>query len=63
MRCWSDELELSFVSQLTGNTKERMTESSAINKSLFVLGQVVQALNAGSVSLQRLCIHSAWACD
>ncbi|PWN50286.1 P-loop containing nucleoside triphosphate hydrolase protein, partial [Violaceomyces palustris] len=34
--------------KLTGNNKERLTESSAINKSLFVLGQVVQALNAGA---------------
>ncbi|EPQ26547.1 uncharacterized protein PFL1_05869 [Pseudozyma flocculosa PF-1] len=34
--------------KLTGNSKERLTESSAINKSLFVLGQVVQALNTGA---------------
>ncbi|KAG0188570.1 hypothetical protein DFQ28_004697 [Apophysomyces sp. BC1034] len=32
----------------SGNTKERMDESTAINKSLFVLGQVVEALNSGS---------------
>ncbi|KAF7728504.1 hypothetical protein EC973_006057 [Apophysomyces ossiformis] len=32
----------------SGNNKERMDESSAINKSLFVLGQVVEALNCGS---------------
>ncbi|KAN0063361.1 hypothetical protein ACQY0O_004527 [Thecaphora frezii] len=37
--------------KLTGNTKERMTESSAINKSLFVLGQVVQALNTGATRI------------
>ncbi|ORX48803.1 kinesin-domain-containing protein [Hesseltinella vesiculosa] len=33
----------------SGNGKARMTESAAINKSLFILGQVVQALNNGSV--------------
>ncbi|KAI8336188.1 P-loop containing nucleoside triphosphate hydrolase protein [Chlamydoabsidia padenii] len=32
----------------SGNGKARMTESAAINKSLFVLGQVVEALNNGS---------------
>ncbi|ORY97832.1 P-loop containing nucleoside triphosphate hydrolase protein [Syncephalastrum racemosum] len=32
----------------TGNGKDRMSESAAINKSLFVLGQVVEALNTGS---------------
>ncbi|KAG2226143.1 hypothetical protein INT45_011760 [Circinella minor] len=31
----------------TENKKDRMTESAAINKSLFVLGQVVEALNMG----------------
>ncbi|KAI9274615.1 P-loop containing nucleoside triphosphate hydrolase protein [Phascolomyces articulosus] len=31
----------------TENKKDRMTESAAINKSLFVLGQVVEALNKG----------------
>ncbi|CAO3592810.1 unnamed protein product [Absidia cylindrospora] len=32
----------------SGNGKARMTESAAINKSLFVLAQVVQALNSGA---------------
>ncbi|KAI8377769.1 P-loop containing nucleoside triphosphate hydrolase protein [Radiomyces spectabilis] len=32
----------------SGNEKARMTESAAINRSLFVLGQVVEALNVGS---------------
>ncbi len=31
----------------TGNCGARLTESGAINKSLFVLGQVVEALNKG----------------
>ncbi|KAI8096574.1 P-loop containing nucleoside triphosphate hydrolase protein [Halteromyces radiatus] len=31
----------------SGNGKARMTESAAINKSLFVLGQVVEAINNG----------------
>jgi len=35
--------------QLTGNDPSRMAESSAINKSLSVLGQVVHALNTGAV--------------
>jgi hypothetical protein len=35
----------------SGNGKARMTESAAINKSLFVLGQVVEALNNGSVRM------------
>lgn len=35
--------------QLTGNDASRMAESSAINKSLSVLGQVVHALNTGAV--------------
>ncbi|EPZ36411.1 kinesin-domain-containing protein [Rozella allomycis CSF55] len=34
----------------TGNSGERLKESSAINKSLFVLGQVVDALNSPSPS-------------
>ena len=33
----------------TENKRDRMTESAAINKSLFVLGQVVEALNMGLV--------------
>ncbi|KAJ1898948.1 hypothetical protein LPJ66_002429 [Kickxella alabastrina] len=32
----------------TENGKDRMAESSAINRSLFVLGQVVEALNIGA---------------
>ncbi|RKP39157.1 P-loop containing nucleoside triphosphate hydrolase protein, partial [Dimargaris cristalligena] len=32
----------------TENGKDRMAESGAINKSLFVLGQVVEALNSGA---------------
>ena len=39
------------LTQLTGNDPSRMAESSAINKSLSVLGQVVHALNQGAVSL------------
>ncbi|CAK5262663.1 unnamed protein product [Mycena citricolor] len=34
--------------KLTGNDASRMAESSAINKSLSVLGQVVHALNTGA---------------
>ncbi|OBZ67407.1 Kinesin-like protein KIF22 [Grifola frondosa] len=34
--------------KLTGNDSSRMAESSAINKSLSVLGQVVHALNQGA---------------
>jgi len=33
----------------TGNSGARLTESGAINKSLFVLSQVVEALNKGQV--------------
>jgi hypothetical protein len=33
----------------TDNGKERLAESGAINKSLFVLGQVVESINAASV--------------
>jgi hypothetical protein len=35
----------------TDNIGIRMTESSNINKSLFVLGKVVNALNDGSVPI------------
>ncbi|CAO3639339.1 unnamed protein product [Cunninghamella echinulata] len=35
----------------SGNGKARMTESAAINKSLFVLGQVVEALNNGTTRI------------
>ncbi|KAJ7500900.1 P-loop containing nucleoside triphosphate hydrolase protein [Mycena galericulata] len=34
--------------KLTGNDPSRMAESSSINKSLLVLGQVVHALNTGA---------------
>jgi hypothetical protein len=34
----------------TENGRDRMAESGAINRSLFVLGQVVEALNQGAVS-------------
>ena len=41
----------------TGNTGVRLTESSCINSSLFVLGKVVNALNAGLVyALVYICI-------
>ncbi|RKP07309.1 P-loop containing nucleoside triphosphate hydrolase protein [Thamnocephalis sphaerospora] len=35
----------------TENGRDRMAESGAINRSLFVLGQVVEALNTGADSL------------
>lgn len=35
----------------TDNGKERLAESGAINKSLFVLGQVVESINAASVRI------------
>jgi hypothetical protein len=34
----------------TGNKQEQLKESSAINKSLFALNQVVDAINQGAVS-------------
>ncbi|KAI0070320.1 kinesin-domain-containing protein [Panus rudis PR-1116 ss-1] len=37
--------------KLTGNDSSRMAESSAINKSLSVLGQVVHALNKGATRI------------
>ncbi|KAJ7634481.1 kinesin-like protein [Roridomyces roridus] len=37
--------------KLTGNDPSRMAESSAINKSLSVLGQVVHALNIGATRI------------
>ncbi|EIM88681.1 kinesin-domain-containing protein [Stereum hirsutum FP-91666 SS1] len=37
--------------KLTGNDPSRMAESSAINKSLSVLGQVVHALNQGATRI------------
>lgn len=46
----------------TDNGKERLAESGAINKSLFVLGQVVESINAASVSLHALrCMYWTWA--
>jgi hypothetical protein len=43
----------------TDNGKERLAESGAINKSLFVLGQVVESINAASVRIHlgfdRVC--------
>lgn len=44
---------LTMLIQLTGNDPSRMQESSAINKSLSVLGQVVHALNQNAV---RFCV-------
>lgn len=38
--------------RLTGNTGRRLEESGAINLSLFVLKNVVDALNTKSVSNQ-----------
>jgi kinesin family protein 22 len=35
----------------TGNSGTRLIESGAINKSLFVLGQVVDALNSKSLRI------------
>jgi kinesin family protein 22 len=40
----------------TENTGIRLTESSNINQSLFVLGKVVNALNKGQVCLIYTCI-------
>jgi len=45
---------VNLTPQLTGNDPSRMAESSAINKSLSVLGQVVHALNQGAVSLLHI---------
>ncbi|KAJ2357899.1 hypothetical protein GGF43_001180 [Coemansia sp. RSA 2618] len=51
-KVWSGRLHLidlagSEDNRRTDNARDRMAESSAINRSLFVLGQVVEALNAG----------------
>lgn len=46
----------------TDNTGMRMTESTNINKSLFVLGKVVNALNDGSVRMIPPC-HRGCACS
>ncbi|KAJ2002302.1 hypothetical protein GGI04_003393 [Coemansia thaxteri] len=53
-RTWCGRLHLidlagSEDNRRTENGKDRMAESSAINRSLFVLGQVVEALNTGSL--------------
>ncbi|CAL1699805.1 unnamed protein product [Somion occarium] len=45
---FASRLLYSRLKQLTGNDPSRMAESSAINKSLSVLGQVVHALNQGA---------------
>ncbi|KAI9599190.1 P-loop containing nucleoside triphosphate hydrolase protein [Syncephalis fuscata] len=42
---WSED------NRRTENGKDRMAESGAINRSLFVLGQVVEALNNGSTRI------------
>ncbi|KAJ2159095.1 hypothetical protein GGF46_003296 [Coemansia sp. RSA 552] len=52
-KVWSGRLHLidlagSEDNRRTENGRDRMAESSAINRSLFVLGQVVEALNAGA---------------
>ncbi|KAI8318899.1 kinesin-domain-containing protein, partial [Martensiomyces pterosporus] len=52
-KMWCGKLHLidlagSEDNRRTENGKDRMAESSAINRSLFVLGQVVEALNTGS---------------
>jgi kinesin family member 22 len=36
--------------RVSGNAGKRLVESANINKSLFVLGQVIHALNTGEVS-------------
>ncbi|KAJ1858902.1 hypothetical protein LPJ73_001858, partial [Coemansia sp. RSA 2703] len=52
-RTWCGRLHLidlagSEDNRRTENGRDRMAESSAINRSLFVLGQVVEALNTGA---------------
>lgn len=62
--CWYDEKSRERSSKLnlidlagsednrkTGNNKERMVESGNINKSLFMLSQVVDALNNGQTNI------------
>ncbi len=43
----------------TENGRERLMESGAINRSLFVLGQVVEAINSGAVRWRR-CVEWRW---
>ncbi|KAJ2503348.1 hypothetical protein GGH96_000369 [Coemansia sp. RSA 1972] len=55
-KVWSGRLHLidlagSEDNRRTENGKARMAESSAINRSLFVLGQVVEALNTGATRI------------
>ncbi|KAJ1795912.1 hypothetical protein LPJ59_004069, partial [Coemansia sp. RSA 2399] len=52
-KTWCGKLHLidlagSEDNRRTENGRDRMAESSAINRSLFVLGQVVEALNTGA---------------
>ncbi|KAJ2559888.1 hypothetical protein EV175_000122 [Coemansia sp. RSA 1933] len=52
-KMWCGKLHLidlagSEDNRRTENGRDRMAESSAINRSLFVLGQVVEALNTGA---------------
>lgn len=62
---FASRLLYSRLKQLTGNDPSRMAESSAINKSLSVLGQVVHALNQGAVcyilfSISARIIDRTW---
>ncbi|KAJ2610870.1 hypothetical protein H4S08_003425 [Coemansia sp. RSA 1365] len=55
-KIWSGRLHLidlagSEDNRRTENGRDRMAESSAINRSLFVLGQVVEALNIGAARI------------
>ncbi|KAJ2809517.1 hypothetical protein H4R20_000019 [Coemansia guatemalensis] len=55
-KVWSGRLHLidlagSEDNRRTENGRDRMAESSAINRSLFVLGQVVEALNTGAARI------------
>lgn len=53
MPVWTGKINLidlagSENNKLTGNDRERLAESSAINKSLTTLGNVIDALNKGN---------------
>ncbi|PIA18248.1 kinesin-domain-containing protein [Coemansia reversa NRRL 1564] len=55
-KVWNGRLHLidlagSEDNRRTENGRDRMAESSAINRSLFVLGQVVEALNIGAARI------------
>ncbi|KAJ2778520.1 hypothetical protein H4R18_004546 [Coemansia javaensis] len=55
-KMWRGKLHLidlagSEDNRRTENGRDRMAESSAINRSLFVLGQVVEALNTGATRI------------